>query len=176
MRLDDMTVTPAPERTAYLLVLERMRRIVDGVKRLPSNENGRHEAGVDDGSARDLKAARALEYARLLPRRHQPRERIGQLVKGEEFLRRRSDDASGRESHQKVSHTKARAWIKSPTMSAQIVFISLYLGLIAGRQPVELQAGPSVKSVRVLVDGREAAVLQSPPWRAIVDLGPAFQP
>jgi hypothetical protein len=61
-------------------------------------------------------------------------------------------------------------------MSAQIVFITLYLGLISGRQPVELHAGPDVKSIRILVDGRESAVLKAPPWRATVDLGRAFEP
>src|SRR5216684_6532826 len=61
-------------------------------------------------------------------------------------------------------------------MSSQIVFLTLYLGLIAGRQPVELQVGTDVKSVRILVDGRESAVLKAPPWRAIVDLGPAYTP
>jgi hypothetical protein len=59
---------------------------------------------------------------------------------------------------------------------AQIVFLTLYLGLIAGRQPVDLQVGPDVKSVRILVDGREAAVVKAAPWSAIVDLGPAFEP
>lgn len=61
-------------------------------------------------------------------------------------------------------------------MSSQIVFLTLYLGLIAGHQPIEVQVGPAVKSVRILVDGRESAVLKAPPWRAIVDLGPAFEP
>lgn len=61
-------------------------------------------------------------------------------------------------------------------MSSQIVFLTLYLGLIAGRQPVELQVGTDVKSVRILVDGHESAVLKAPPWRAIVDFGPAFAP
>jgi hypothetical protein len=61
-------------------------------------------------------------------------------------------------------------------VSSQIVFLTLYLGLIAGHQPIEVQVGPAVKSVRILVDGRESAVLKAPPWRAIVDLGPAFEP
>lgn len=61
-------------------------------------------------------------------------------------------------------------------MSSQIVFLTLYLGLIAGHQPVELQVGSDVKSVRILVDGRESAVMTAAPWRAIVDLGPAFEP
>jgi hypothetical protein len=61
-------------------------------------------------------------------------------------------------------------------VSAQIVFLTLYLGLISGRQPVELQAGPDVKSVRILLDGREAAMLKAPPWEAVVDLGTEFEP
>lgn len=61
-------------------------------------------------------------------------------------------------------------------VSAQIVFLTLYLGLISGRQPVELQVGADVKSVRILLDGREAAMLKAPPWRAVVDLGTGFEP
>lgn len=61
-------------------------------------------------------------------------------------------------------------------VSAQIVFLTLYLGLISGHQPVELQVGSDVKSVRILLDGKEAAMLKAPPWKAIVDLGTGFQP
>jgi hypothetical protein len=61
-------------------------------------------------------------------------------------------------------------------VSAQIVFLTLYLGLISGRQPVTLQVGPEVKSVRILLDGKEAATLKAPPWSAIVDLGTGFVP
>jgi hypothetical protein len=59
---------------------------------------------------------------------------------------------------------------------AQIVFLTLYLGLIGGRQPIEVQVGPDVKSVRLLVNGRESAVLKAAPWSAMVDLGTAFEP
>jgi hypothetical protein len=61
-------------------------------------------------------------------------------------------------------------------MPAQIIFLTLYLGLIGGPQPVEVQVGPNVKSVRILVDGRESAVLKTSPWKATVDFGVAFEP
>lgn len=61
-------------------------------------------------------------------------------------------------------------------MPAQIVFVSLFLGLIAGHQPVEVQVGSAVKSVRILVDGRAVAALTSAPWRATIDLGSILEP
>ena len=61
------------------------------------------------------------------------------------------------------------------SMSAQVVFLTLFLGLIAGRQPVALQVGQAVKTLRLFVD-RQAATLTAPPWRATVDLGANIQP
>jgi hypothetical protein len=61
-------------------------------------------------------------------------------------------------------------------VSGQIVFLTLYLGLIAGRQPVRVQVSPEVKSVRILIDGREAAAIKAAPWSAMVDLGSSFEP
>jgi hypothetical protein len=61
-------------------------------------------------------------------------------------------------------------------MSAQLVFLSLFLGLVSGRGNVELQAGPAIKSIQVLLDSRQVAVMQHPPWRAAVDFGPAIAP
>ncbi|MEA2162848.1 MAG: hypothetical protein QOK37_975 [Thermoanaerobaculia bacterium] len=61
-------------------------------------------------------------------------------------------------------------------MSAQVVFLTLFLGLIAGRQPVELQVGQAVKTLRIFVDGKPAATLTAPPWRATIDLGADLQP
>jgi len=61
-------------------------------------------------------------------------------------------------------------------MSAQLVFISLFLGLISGPQRVELQAGPAIKSVHILLDGRQVAALQQPPWRATIDFGTSITP
>src|SRR5262245_10756176 len=61
-------------------------------------------------------------------------------------------------------------------MPAQIVFISLFLGIVAGPQPVALQVSGPVKSVRLFAGGQELAVLTSPPWRATVDFGPELAP
>jgi hypothetical protein len=61
-------------------------------------------------------------------------------------------------------------------VTGQIVFLTLYLGLIAGPQPVRVQVSPEVKSVRILIDGREAAAIKAAPWSAIVDLGSSFEP
>src|SRR5919106_4216390 len=56
-------------------------------------------------------------------------------------------------------------------MSAQIVFISLFLGIVSGSQPVALQVSGPVKTVRVMLGDREVAVLTQPPWRSTVDHG-----
>jgi hypothetical protein len=40
-----------------------------------------------------------------------------------------------------------------------IVFLTLYLGLVSGRQPIELQADPVVASMRIFVDGTPAATV-----------------
>ena len=56
-------------------------------------------------------------------------------------------------------------------MSAQIVFVTLFLGLVAGTQPVALQVSGPVHLVRVILDGREVAAMTQPPWRTSVDLG-----
>jgi hypothetical protein len=61
-------------------------------------------------------------------------------------------------------------------MSHQLVFITLFLGLISGRREVDLQAGPAIKSIRLLLDGRQVAELQKEPWSAIVDFGPQITP
>jgi hypothetical protein len=61
-------------------------------------------------------------------------------------------------------------------MPAHIVFLTLYLGLVSGRQPIELQADPTVASMRIFVDGAPAATLTSPPWKALVDFGRRIEP
>src|SRR6184192_2174701 len=61
-------------------------------------------------------------------------------------------------------------------MTSQVVFLSLFLGLMAGPHMVELQVGPNVKSVRILLDSRPVAILQQPPWRATVDFGSSIVP
>jgi hypothetical protein len=54
--------------------------------------------------------------------------------------------------------------------------LTVYLGLIAGRQPIELRVDPAVKSVRLLLDGKKVDTLIAAPWKSIVDFGPTIQP
>jgi len=61
-------------------------------------------------------------------------------------------------------------------MPPQLVFLTFFLGLIAGQNNVALQAGPEIKSIRLLLDGRELAEISQPPWRTNVDLGPSIIP
>jgi len=57
-----------------------------------------------------------------------------------------------------------------------IVFLTVYLGLITGRQPFELRVDPAVKLVHLYLDGEKVAEIAAPPWRTIVDLGKTIQP
>ena len=59
---------------------------------------------------------------------------------------------------------------------SHIVFISVFLGLVSGMQPVELHVDESVKTVRLLLDGKELAVLHQAPWRVNADFGPVLEP
>lgn len=56
-------------------------------------------------------------------------------------------------------------------MAAHIVFLTFFLGLTSGQQTVDVQADPTIKAIRLLVDDREVAMLQQPPWHATIDLG-----
>jgi len=58
----------------------------------------------------------------------------------------------------------------------QVVFLSLFLGLITGTQSVELQVDSAVKSVRIELGGREVARLSGAPWSVKVDFGTALTP
>jgi len=61
-------------------------------------------------------------------------------------------------------------------MATQLVFLTLFLGLISGPQRIDLQPGPAVKSIRILLDGKQVAALQQAPWTAAVDFGPSIAP
>src|SRR5947209_7351042 len=61
-------------------------------------------------------------------------------------------------------------------VNAQIIFLSLFLGIAAGPQPVTLQVIGPVRTVRLLLGGREVAALTSPPWRALIDFGAELTP
>jgi hypothetical protein len=58
----------------------------------------------------------------------------------------------------------------------QVIFLSLFLGLITGTQSVDLQAGPDVKSIRIVLGGREVAQIDKAPWSAKVDFGRELTP
>jgi len=57
-----------------------------------------------------------------------------------------------------------------------IVFLSLYLGLVSGKQPLALQADAGVASIRIVLDGAAVTTLSAPPWRGEVDFGAALLP
>jgi hypothetical protein len=61
-------------------------------------------------------------------------------------------------------------------MATQLVFLTLFLGLISGPQRIDLQPGLSVKSIRILLDGKQMAALQKAPWSVTVDFGPSIAP
>ena len=57
-----------------------------------------------------------------------------------------------------------------------IVFLTLYLGLVSGRQPLALRADPSVKSIKIVIDGAPVATMDGPPWRVDLNFGNALLP
>jgi hypothetical protein len=61
-------------------------------------------------------------------------------------------------------------------VTSQVIFLSLFLGLMAGPHLVELQVAPGVHMVRMLLEKRPVAVLDQPPWRATIDFGPSIVP
>jgi hypothetical protein len=61
-------------------------------------------------------------------------------------------------------------------MSGQIAFLTLFLGLVSGPQPIDLHVDEAIKSVRILVDGREVKTLSQPPWHAVLDFGKDIVP
>jgi hypothetical protein len=58
----------------------------------------------------------------------------------------------------------------------QVVFLSLFLGLVTGMQSVSLRVDPAVKSVRVELGGHEAGKLTGAPWTLKVDFGKELIP
>src|SRR5204863_2543296 len=61
-------------------------------------------------------------------------------------------------------------------MSAQIVFLTLFLGIVGGVHPVSLEVIGPIKTVRMTLGEREVAVLTQPPWRATIEMGPTLVP
>lgn len=61
-------------------------------------------------------------------------------------------------------------------MSTHLLFVTLFLGLVAGPQPLEVKVDDAVRSVAIVLDGRTIETLHGAPWRTIIDLGPAIVP
>src|ERR1051325_3686387 len=61
-------------------------------------------------------------------------------------------------------------------MSTHLFFVTLFLGLVAGPQPLEVKVDNAVHSVAIVLDGRTVETLRGAPWRTIIDLGPAIVP
>jgi len=61
-------------------------------------------------------------------------------------------------------------------MMQQLVFLTVFLGLIAGRQPVQLKVPEDTVRVEILLDDNVVANLRSAPWRTLVDFGPTPLP
>lgn len=57
-----------------------------------------------------------------------------------------------------------------------IAFVTLLLGLLYGPQPVELNVTGPAARVELQIDGHIAAVMTSPPWRTMIDLGSRLRP
>ena len=58
----------------------------------------------------------------------------------------------------------------------QIAFLTLFLGLISGKQEVAVAVHGPVSAVELLLDGTAVARLGGPPWSTRVDLGPDLEP
>lgn len=62
-------------------------------------------------------------------------------------------------------------------MSAPVVaFVTLFLSLIVGPQPVEVRVGDEVDRVEIELDGSRVAILSGPSWRRMVDFGRRLEP
>jgi hypothetical protein len=53
----------------------------------------------------------------------------------------------------------------------QIAFVTLFLGLTLGVQPVEIRVTGPVDHVELRLDGSVRGVIGAPPWKANIDLG-----
>jgi hypothetical protein len=58
----------------------------------------------------------------------------------------------------------------------EVTFLTLFLGLVAGPQPVGVAAPNGTAAVELLLDGARAARFGAPPWRGQIDFGGALLP
>jgi hypothetical protein len=59
---------------------------------------------------------------------------------------------------------------------AQIAFLTLFLGLTLGHQPIELTISGPVAAVELRLDGAPAGSIAGPPWKGQIDFGPSLVP
>lgn len=57
-----------------------------------------------------------------------------------------------------------------------VAFLTLFLGLVTGVQPVQVTVGPEVATVELRLDGESVGILQAAPWTLPVDLGSELAP
>ncbi len=57
-----------------------------------------------------------------------------------------------------------------------ITFVSLFLGLVLGAQPVQLDVSGDIATVVLELDGQQVARLAGPPWSTTCDFGRPLQP
>ncbi|MEA2564118.1 MAG: hypothetical protein QOH06_5622 [Acidobacteriota bacterium] len=61
-------------------------------------------------------------------------------------------------------------------VSMQIAFVTLFLGLILGSNPVELAVEGPVAAVELVLDGTVAGRIEKPPWKGQIDFGSTLVP
>lgn len=59
---------------------------------------------------------------------------------------------------------------------AEVIFLTRFLGLVAGEQPVRLKVDPDVRQVEIRRDGQTIATLRGPRWGAKIDFGNELTP
>jgi hypothetical protein len=57
-----------------------------------------------------------------------------------------------------------------------VTFLTLLLGVVWGPRQIDVGVPPGTAAVEIVVDGATAATRYAPPWRFVVDLGPAPAP
>jgi len=61
-------------------------------------------------------------------------------------------------------------------MLAEVVFVTRFLGIATGTQPVKLEGDSTIRSIELLQDDVKIATITRPPWSAVVDFGSEIKP
>jgi hypothetical protein len=61
-------------------------------------------------------------------------------------------------------------------MEASVVFVSIFLSLTAGVQPIEVAIDGPVAEVEIVLDGKQVAIMQGAPWQTKCDFGDELIP